>query len=319
MKKVSLITKWILVSLILCGGIAFYQCNSNKGKVKVTINSWVGFGPLFIAQEAGIFEKHGLSIEIVRMENAPDRRASLLNDRVQVVASTLDDLAVTLSQGVSATAFCCADYSYGGDAIIAKKGITLDSIRNFSIAVQPGFVHHFFLLYVLYEKDSTLIDNLKISPMLANDAGAAFLAGNVDVAVTWQPYIFQALENGSGDTLATTKRYPWAMFDIFIAKEDWLKKNPKFVAKFRDSWDEALDYMEKNPEKSLKILSENLGFDTDEVKAMLDDIKFLTSEEGKDWIMPRIEGGLAEKVVKIWKKAGYINKDVDLKKSIKLD
>ena len=316
MKKVSLITKWILVSLILFGSIVFYQCNDSPEKIKVTINSWVGFGPLFIAQEAGIFEKHGLSIEIVRMENAPDRRASLLSNRVQVVASCLDDLAVTLSQGIDAVAFCGADYSNGGDAVIAKKGIVLEDIHNYSTAVQPGFVHHFFLLYVLH-KNGISIDNLKISPMTANDAGAAFLAGNIDVAVTWQPYISQAENNGC-EILASTADYPEAILDLFIAKKDWLKNNPNFVSSFRKSWDEAVEYISKNKEKSLKILSKNLGFEPAEVEEMLLDIVYLTSKNTEELVIPKLDR-LSEDVVYIWKKAGYISKEIDLRNSIKLD
>jgi len=316
MKNSNLIAKLILVSLLLFVSIAFYQCNSSKEKIKVTINSWVGFGPLFIAQEKGIFEKNSLNIEIVRMESAPDRRASLLSNRVQVVASTLDDLAVTLSQGVDATAFCFADYSNGGDAVIAKKGITLENIHNYSIAVQPGFVHHFFLLYALHKKGIS-IDNPKISPMTANDAGAAFLAGNIDVAVTWQPYISQAENNGC-EILASTAEYPEAILDLFIAKKDWLEKNPNFVSSFRKSWDEAVEYIISNKEQSLKILSKNLGFKPAEVEEMLLDIDYLTSKNTKELVMPKLDS-LSVDVVYIWKKAGYINKEIDLRNSIKID
>ena len=316
MKNLNLVRTLIIVSLVLCGSIAFYQCNSSKNKVKVTINSWVGFGPLFIAQETGIFEKNGLDIEIVRMENAPDRRASLLSGKVHVVASTLDDLAVTLSQGIDATAFCCADYSYGGDAVIAKKGIILEDIHNYSIAVQPGFVHHFFLLYVLHKKGIS-IDSIKINPMTANDAGAAFLAGNIDIAVTWQPYISQAENNGC-EILASTAEYPEAILDLFIAKKDWLAKNPNFASSFRKSWDEAVEYINKNKEKSLKILGENLGFNPAEVEEMLLDIDYLTSGKTKESVIPKLDS-LSKDVVYIWNKAGYINKDIDLKSSIKLE
>ena len=300
----------IVVLMLLV--VFFSQSFSKKETVKVTINSWVGFGPLFVAQEAGIFEKNGLSIEIVRMESAPDRRASLLSGRVQVVASCLDDLAVTLSQEIKATAFCAADYSNGGDAIIAKKGITLDeSIRDHSIAVQPGFVHHFFLLYVL-DKNEIPIDNLKISPMMANDAGAAFLAGNIDVAVTWQPYISQAEQSSNGCViLASSKDYKEAILDLFIAKDDWLKDNPDFATNFRKSWDEAVEYISKNPEEARKILSENLEINVDEVKEMLLDIEYLTSEKTKEEVVPELDR-LSEAVVRLWKQAGYIDKKKDI-------
>ena len=319
MKNKSLITI-LLLFVIAALGYYFLKGNSSQEeKVKVTINSWVGFGPLFVAQEVGLFEKSNLNIEIIKLEDAPDRRAALLSDRVQIVGSTLDDLAVSLSQGIDAVAISCADYSNGGDAIIAKKSIkSLDTIPNFAIAVQPGFVNHFFLLYVL-KQNGILADSLKIKPMKPDDAGAAFIAGNIDVAVTWQPHIYKAVESPNGcNILASSNDYPEAILDIFIAKRDWVKNNPEFVTSFRRSWDEALIYMENNKEKANNILAKDLGLSPDDVGAMLLDLMPLSSQAGQNLVLPKIDN-LSKDVEEIWKKAGYLEKDIDLKNSIMLN
>lgn len=315
----------IIVPFLLFLGLGYYflfnnvEKNKNEEPTKITINSWVGFGPLFIAQETGIFKKNNLNIKIIKLENAPDRRAALLSGRVQIVGSTLDDLAVTLSQGINAVAFNCADFSNGGDAIISRKEIKkLDTtITNYSIAVQPGFVNHFFLLYVLKQKNIP-IDNLKISPMSPDDAGAAFLAGNLDVAVTWQPHISKAMESEFGcNILASSKDYPEAILDIFIAKKEWIKNNPEFVSNFRKSWDEALAYMIENEKKSNAILSNELGLNEEDIKGMLLDVKLLTQIEGINLVVPKLDQ-LSKDVEQIWKEAGYITNDIDLKNSIQL-
>ena len=316
--KKTIIATSILLVLILVLGYYFIKTSKNNesNKLKVTINSWVGFGPLFIADETGIFEENNLNIEIIKLEFAPDRRAALLSNRVQIVGSTLDDLAVTLSQGVDVAAFSCADYSNGGDAIIARKGIeSLDTISNFSIAVQPGFVNHFFLLYVL-KQNGLPIDNLKITPMTPDDAGAAFLAGNLDVAVTWQPHISVAQESDYGcNILASSKDYPEAILDLFIAKKEWINNNPNLVVAFRKSWNEALEFMEKNKSKSNLILSKQLGLSTEDIEAMLLDIRLLNNKEGLDLIIPKIDE-LSDNVESIWKEAGYVTNDIDIKGSI---
>lgn len=301
-------------------GIGYLLLPTNEeDTLKVTINSWVGFGPLFVAQEAGIFKKYGLDVEIIKIENAPDRRAALLSDRVQIVGSTLDDLAVTLSQGIDAVAFSCADYSNGGDAIIAQKKISsLDSIVHFNIAVQPGFVNHFFLLYVLKSHEIPT-KNLRLNPMTPDDAGAAFIAGNVDVAVTWQPHISKAINSESGcNVLASSDQFPEAILDLFVANRKWATSNPEKIGAFRNSWDEALEYIEKNSQDATRVIARNLGLSSDDVKAMFLDVQFLSCEEGRRLVMPKIEE-LSKDVEEIWREAGYIEKDIDLEKSIILE
>lgn len=315
MKNKSLL---VLLLLVLAAvGYYFYNVNSTQeDTIKITVNSWVGFGPLYVAQERDIFKKHNLNIQIIKLEDAPDRRAALLSNRVQIVGSTLDDLAVSLSQGIDAVAFSCADYSNGGDAIISKKSIkSLDTIPNFSIAVQPGFVNHFFLLYVL-KQNGISTDNLNIKPMKPDDAGAAFIAGNIDVAVTWQPHISKAVNSPNGcNILASSNQYPEAILDLFIAKRDWVKNNPELISSFRKSWDEALVYMKNHNDDSNNILAKELGLSPEEVSAMFLDLMPLNSQTGIDLVMPKIDV-LSEDVELIWRKAGYVKKDINLKNSI---
>ena len=319
---------YLLIGTLCVGFLCLFCRCTKKDEVTVTINSWVGFGPLYIAQEKGFFKDdkgNNLNIKIVKLEAASDRRASLLADRVQVVASTLDDIAVTLSQGVDAAAFCCADYSNGGDAIIAKKEVTLETLHNYKVAAQKGFVNHFFLLYVLHKNGKTMEPVYeKIRNMEPSDAGAAFLAGNIDVAVTWEPFISQAMQNRSDcKILASTadSLYNVAILDIFIAKKDWLKNNPSFAESFRKGWDKALEYLDKNKDESHRIIGKNLGIDAEEVKEMLEGVRYLNSKEGRDLVMPQIKE-LSKNVLDIWQAAGYVKESIkysDLEKCFKLD
>ncbi|MCL1921203.1 MAG: ABC transporter substrate-binding protein [Kiritimatiellaeota bacterium] len=317
----------------VCFAGLFCGCKKvEQDKVKVTINSWVGFGPLYIAEKEGFFKENNLNIEIVKLEAAPDRRASLLADRVQVVASTLDDIAVTLSQGVDAAAFCYADYSNGGDAIIAKKEVTLKTLHEYEVAAQKGFVNHFFLLYVLHGNEISMKPvNDKIRNMEPSDAGAAFIAGKIDVAVTWEPFISQAKKKLGDDiiVLASSDKYPEAILDIFIAKKDWLESNPSFAESFRKSWDKAVEYLFNHPEESYKTMGEKLGIPVGAVKEMLEGVQYLTAAGRKfppgekDNDSPLFDEKKLKKVsvdiLEIWKKAGYVRESIqpsDLEKAL---
>ncbi len=311
-------TNWI-VSILMVGLIVgiLSSCTSKSPEtIRVSINSWVGFGPLFVAAENGIFEKNGLKVEIIKLENAPDRRAGLMSNRIDIVGSTLDDLAVTLSQGVDAVAFTCADYSNGSDGIIVGNGInSLEDLVDIPIAVQPGFVNHFFLLYVL-DKNGISIRDVKINPMIPDDAGAAFITGSIDAAVTWEPHLTQGLANrNNSKILATSKEYPEAILDIFICNRSWFYSNEIKIQKFKDSWDDALDYMKENNDLATLIIGNELGLDPILVEEMLGGAYLLKSDECSQLLSTNLKS-LCERVERIWTEAGYIDNDIKLFESI---
>lgn len=290
----------------------------NSNHIRVSVNSWVGFGPLYVAQDKKFFEANGITAEIVKMENAPDRRAALISRRVDVLASTLDDLAVTLSQGIEATAFSCADFSNGGDGIVAAAGIeSLEQLTETEIAVQPGFVNHFFLLYIL-KKNGLPIDNLKINPMTPDDAGVAFLTSSIDAAVTWEPHLSEGVARRPGATiLADSSQYPEAILDLFVASNDWIQNHPDLMVKFRKAWDDALEYINGHREEALFIISRHLGLEPTEVGDMLGGAKLLSNAECTELLNPLLPT-LTRDVEEIWREAGYVTNDIDLLSAINL-
>lgn len=296
----------ISMTQLSCGGL------NSKDKLVVSVNSWVGFGPIFIALENGFFAQEGLRIEVVRTENAPDRRAALKAGRVDIVGSTLDDLAVTLGAGVDAVAIQCADHSNGSDGIIVSERIrTLADLVGEPIAVQPGFVNHFFLLYVL-SANGLASTGLSLQPMTPDDAGAAFMAGRIDAAVTWEPHLTRGLEVRKGShVIATSREYPEAILDLFICQRDLFERAPQTTAAFQRAWDRAVAYCRSNPTEAATLIGAAIGFSTEATAEMLAGVAFLNSEEGKEFLAPRLEK-MAENTVRVWRSAGFVQGEVGL-------
>jgi len=315
------INKYLKIVLLVTITIVCFHCKKEikPESIRVTVNSWVGFGPLYVAKEKGIFENYGLNVDIIKLENAPDRRAALIAKRIEILGSTLDDLAVTLSQGIDAVAFACADFSNGSDGIVVAEGInTLNDLVKIPIAAQPGFVNHFFLLYVL-DKNGIPIDNIRINPMTPDDAGAAFISGNIDAAVTWEPWLSQAIEKRENSKIiASSKDYPEAIIDLFVSNREWFNNNREIIANFKNSWDESLLYIKDNEEVAYIIIGKELGIDPSEVGDMLAGAYLLSSKEGYELLEGKI-ATLSERVERIWRKAGYVDNDINLKESVLLD
>lgn len=286
-------------------------------KLVVSVNSWAGFGPLYVAKEKGLFD--GLAVDIVRIDDSATRRANLANGTTHILASTIDDLAVINSLGRPALAIGCADYSNGADGILGSEDVnSLQKLAGSRVAADHGFVNHFFLLYVL-DKNRLPIDKLKLAQMKPDDAGIAFASGKVDAAVTWQPHISNALTQRPGSVLlASTKDYPEAIVDLYVADRDWAQGNADKLRRFRAGWDRAVEFTRANPAAAYEIMSRNLKIAPADLQAIFGDVGLLTTGEcrsgvGKQW------SRLAPAAVRLWRQAGILKRDVDLSQSFSVD
>src|SRR5215468_6791154 len=62
-------------------------------KLKMGYSVWVGYGPLFIAQDKGYFKDQGLDVELVKVEDPKDRFTALAGNQLDGLVSTLYTMA----------------------------------------------------------------------------------------------------------------------------------------------------------------------------------------------------------------------------------
>jgi NitT/TauT family transport system substrate-binding protein len=283
--------------------------------VKVTINTWPGLGPYYVAKAKGFDKEEGIQLEVIMNENTESRRSSLLAGEVDLVGITLDAVILAQSRGVPMTVVGLSDMSYGGDGIIAKEEIkSIPDLKGKKIACAEGLPSHFFLLYLLNKYNLGPFD---ISLVPADDGGQAaflFTSGRVDAAVTWDPWISQAGKLTKGHVLVTTKDEPGLILGIVAANKTLIHSRADRIYKTLKAWFKAVEYCRKNPDEANKIMAKEYNVPIEDFKRMaagakLMDIKetlkvFGTSEKPGDIIQ------LARDASKIWNEAGVINKKV---------
>src|SRR5213076_961980 len=97
-------------------------------------------------------------------------------------------------------------------------------------------------------------------PIPASDAGTAFLAGRVPVAVTYEPYLTTALQkNKSAKLLYTAGKDPGLVGDVFAVSQDTIKNKPGQVAALIKTWGEAVDYYNKHTPEAQAIITKAVG------------------------------------------------------------
>jgi NitT/TauT family transport system substrate-binding protein len=242
----------MVVLIFLVAGSAF-----GAEPIKLGMSTWLGYAPLYLAKEKGFYQKRGLDVEIVVIQSPVDRRAAFAADRIQGFATTVDTLVMTAAAEtpIPVKQVLVLDASHGGDGIVAKKEIkTLQDLKGKTVAGQMGGgASYFWLNYVLMQNGMKLSD-LKMVDMRAGDAGSAFVAGKVDAAVTWEPWLSRAKNTPHGHVLYSSDKTPGIIVDSLGFKPEFLAKNGASVRKIIEAWNEAIDFATKNPQEADAIM-----------------------------------------------------------------
>lgn len=247
----------VVVSLGVFFSLFFFV---DKGKTplpefNLSVNSWVGFGPFFLAKEKGFFEDEGIAVKISLMEDTAQRKVAMAKGDIDGLGDTVDLLVLSREEGIPSVAVMQVDTSNGADGILAIDAIkTVQDLKGKKIAVQKNFVSEAFLNYIL-KKNGLSPNDVQAIDTEAGAAGAAFVSGSVDVAVTFEPWLSKAQERRGGHILISTAEEPGVIVDILSVNQYYLQRHRENVKKLMRGWFKAINYWRENPQDANEIMA----------------------------------------------------------------
>jgi NitT/TauT family transport system substrate-binding protein len=117
--------------------------------------------------------------------------------------------------------------------------------------------------------------------MTAGDAGAAFVAGRVDAAVTWEPWLSKAVKEGKGKILIDSRETPGLIVDTVALKKDFAGAHPEAVQAMVDALAEAMEYWKEHPDESNRIMAAGLKAKPEEFESDLKSIRLYDLAQNK--------------------------------------
>ncbi|GJG93381.1 ABC transporter substrate-binding protein [Cupriavidus pauculus] len=242
------------VASTLAATVLATPAHAQNTPVALGMSGWTGFAPLSLADKAGIFKKNGLDVEI-KMIPQKDRHLALASGAIQCAATTVETHVAWNANGVPITQIVQLDKSYGADGLAVRGDVKgFADLKGKTIGVDaPGTAPYFGLAWMLKKNGMTLKD-VKLTTLSPQAAAQAFVAGQNDGAMTYEPYLSTVRANpDKGKILATTLDYPMVTDTLGCAPK-WLKDNPKAAQALVDSYFEALEMIAKDPAKSNEIM-----------------------------------------------------------------
>lgn len=187
--------------------------------IRIGTVPWIGNGVYYVAQAKGFFAQEKVNVEFVNVDDFATAKQLLKSGQVDAIYLTPETVAVLNDAGVKLKIVAANDLSAGADGVIATQNIkNIEDLKGKKVAFEIGSTSHFLLSYLLNQKGLTTKD-LQVVEAIAPDAGAAFVAGKVDAAVTWEPWLSKAADRAGGHLLISSKDAP-VIFDMPIFRAE---------------------------------------------------------------------------------------------------
>ncbi|GAC1327680.1 MAG: taurine ABC transporter substrate-binding protein [Beijerinckiaceae bacterium] len=222
------------------------------------------------ADAAHLFESVGLKVSLVAFPAGPAILPAMAAGEVDVGWMGEFPIVTGFANGVPLTMIMVDRLNKTNTRLVARNGTGIEKladIKGKKIAVSIGSTSHQHVVRALKtvglkQEDVTLVN---LSPA---NMPAAYQAGQIDAAFTWEPNI--SLMEKNGKVIATTESIGDITGVFLAARTAFLKEHPELVQKFLAAWKVAMTNGASSPDDVRQYEAKRLGISVPEFSAMLE-------------------------------------------------
>ncbi|HRI28843.1 MAG TPA: phosphate ABC transporter substrate-binding/OmpA family protein [Chitinophagales bacterium] len=263
---------------------------SDPDVIKVGVVTWGGYagGQYFnegfnASENSRYYKDYGIKVEFIVLDDFAVSREAFKADEVNLLWATVDAFPTEVGnmKEFEPQIVFQADWSRGGDAIVARRGInSVADLKGKKIAVALKTPSHSFLLWLLEAGDLKSSDVEIVEAPSAIDAAAYFKANRVDAAVVWSPDDDDCVNSVKGSKiLRSTKSASHIIADVFIAKKAYAEQNKEKLQKLFEGWMRGAAEINANDaskRKAAKILADGLNMPEDYCYNAINNVRLCT-------------------------------------------
>jgi NitT/TauT family transport system substrate-binding protein len=255
-------SKFLFVNFIIAGVFCFLSPPAaGADRIRVGLSSFTPINAaLWIAEDKGLFKKHGIESEVVLMGGASAGGvSSLIAGDVQFLGGG--------GGGVINAALSGADVIMIGS--IVNKGVQRvmarsdlrrpEDLRGKKVGVTRfGAASHLVLLIMLRGWNMNPSDVQMIQVGSSPAMMAALEKGGIDAAVLTEPTFFFAEDQGYRTLADLADMDIYYLHSMIDTTRAYLRVNRDLALRFMKGYVEGIAYFKKNKKESLDVLAKNL-------------------------------------------------------------
>jgi len=217
--------------------------------LRIGTNVWIGCEPLYLARELGLMNPK--VVQLVEYPSASEVLRAFRNEAIDAMVISLDELYGLASEGLKPRVVLVVDVSHGADAVVGRAGMkSMKDLKGKRVAVESGALGAFVLSRALTLNGMQASD-VKVVQLESNEQPSAFEKGQVDAAVTFDPYRGELLRAGAVSLFDSTQ-IPGEIVDLVAVRMGVLETQPKAIRAMLAGWLGAIDYLKREPQDAAR-------------------------------------------------------------------
>src|SRR6266545_5263635 len=228
-------------------------------QTKMTIATGVDpvFSAYYVAQQEGLFKKHGLDVRINTGPSGSAMVSFLVNGQIEsafgseiagIANHNLDPNVVVVAQAARLVRWI---------ALVGRNIDSLEQLKGKKVGVARGSGGEVFWL--------AMLDKLKLNPadytvvnVEAPEMVAALERGNIDAYAVWEPWVTRGLAAVKNTKVLKDQEGILEQGVYIYMNLGWIRKNPAQAESFMRALVEATDIINKNRKRAAKDVSDFL-------------------------------------------------------------
>lgn len=259
-----------VMSAAILPGFGLVSCTSTKPAIRIGSNIWPGYEFLFLARELKYLDEN-----VVRMVELPSASVcleALSAGTIEGACLTLDEVLTAQADGLKLKVVAVLDISMGADVLLAgSKNKTLQDLKGKKIGVEQSAVGA-VMLHSALEKGGLKVSDIEIVHMNVNRHKEAYLKGQVDALVTFEPVVSQLAKTGSVK-LFTSADIPGRIVDVIAVRPDVLETRPDAVKDLVAAHFKGLKKFQSDLNQVSPIMARRLKVKPEEVPQLYVDVE----------------------------------------------
>ena len=244
--------------------------------LRIGTNVWIGSEPLYLARELGKLDP--ASVQLVEYPSASEVLRAYRNQAIDGMVISLDELFGLAEDGYDPRIILVVDVSNGADVVVGRPGMrSMKDLKGKSVAVESSALGAYVLSRALAVSGMQASD-VNVVHLESNEQPGAYEKGQVDAAVTFDPYRGQFLRAGAA-TLFDSTQIPGEIVDLLAVRQSALDRHPKSIQTLLTGWFDALDYLNKDPNDAARRMGIRQQRSGEEFLAGLKGLHVPTREE----------------------------------------
>ena len=165
----------------------------DPGKILIGHNPWSGNIPFYVEVAKGIFAQEGLDVEFQEAKSLGELTRNYVEGAFHGRTNLVLDAVQETMDGLDHRILFAIDYSNGADAILSDSSIKEPKdLMGKKVGYEKGTLTEFFLHHVLMQAGHNLSDVEHVEAG-AEEAAIQLVEGKINAAVTYEPYLSNAL------------------------------------------------------------------------------------------------------------------------------